>query len=202
VDFLAEEIPNALRESLDGLGRVTEIVRAMKDYAHPGTERGETDLNRALRMTGEVCRNEWKHVAVLELDLDPAAGLVSCYEGEVKQVVLNMLVNAAQAITEFRRTHPDAPFGRILVSSRRTAQEFLITVSDNGIGMDEHVRRHAFDPFFTTKEVGRGTGQGLALAHTTVVTKHHGRLEVDSTPGQGSTFTIALPLRRGRPAGP
>jgi signal transduction histidine kinase len=138
---------------------------------------------------------------MLELDLDPAAGLVSCYEGEVKQVILNLLVNAAQAITESRRRHPGAGFGRIEVSSRRTAEEFLITVGDDGIGMDEHVRRHAFDPFFTTKEVGRGTGQGLALAHTIVVTKHHGRLEVDSTPGQGATFTIALPLRESGPAG-
>jgi signal transduction histidine kinase len=194
--FLAAEMPGALTESMEGLARVTEIVRAMKDYAHPGTVRADIDVNRAVRSTVHVCRNEWKYVATLELDLDPDAGLVPGYEGDLKQVVLNMIVNAAQAIGGPAGTGRGGagPRGTIRVSTRRTATEMLVAVADDGPGMDERVRGRVFDPFFTTKEVGHGTGQGLTLAHAVVVTKHHGRIDLETAPGRGTTFTIRLPL--------
>jgi len=192
LEFLSTEMPGALAESLEGLARVAEIVRAMKDYAHPGTGRTDLDVNRAISSTVHVCRNEWKYVADVDLDLDPAAGLVPCYEGELKQVVLNMVVNAAQALGE--RPGTDLPRGTIRIRTRRTGDEMLITIADDGPGMDERVRHRAFDPFFTTKPVGRGTGQGLTLAHAVVVTKHHGRIDLETAPGRGATFTIHLPL--------
>jgi two-component system, NtrC family, sensor kinase len=196
LDFLGEEIPGALTGSIEGLSRVAEIVRAMKDYAHPGTGRADIDINRAISSTVQVCRNEWKYVAHVELDLDPDAGLVPAYEGDLKQVVLNMIVNAAQAIAE--ATPPDGrpggTLGTIRIGTRRTDTEMIVSIADDGPGMDETVRGRVFDPFFTTKAVGRGTGQGLTLAHAVVVAKHHGRIELETAPGCGAAFTIHLPL--------
>ena len=194
VQFLAEEIPSALAQSQEGLTRVTQIVRAMKDFSHPGQGRTETDLNRAVESTVQVSRNEWRYVAELELNLSPDVGMVPCYEGELKQVLLNIVVNAAQAIGEDRaRTGSSRP-GRITVTTRRGPDAVQIVITDDGPGMPEQVRRRIFDPFFTTKPVGQGTGQGLSMAYAIVVQKHGGKLEVDSAPGAGATFTITLPL--------
>jgi len=194
LDFLSGEIPGALSESKEGLGRVTEIVRAMKEYAHPGATRREIDVNRAVESTVQVCRNEWKYVAKVELDLDPGVGLVPCFEGELKQVILNMVVNAAQAIGEDQQRRSERNLGTIGISTRRTTDELLIMIRDDGPGMDEKVRQRVFDPFFTTKEVGKGSGQGLSLAHAVIVTKHHGRIDLETAPGQGACFTLHLPL--------
>jgi two-component system, NtrC family, sensor kinase len=192
--YVAEEVPSALAQSLEGLDRVAQIVRAMKDFSHPGQGRSEADLNRLITSTVQVSRNEWKYVATIDLDLDPAVGAVPCFEGDLKQVVLNIVVNAAHAIDEQRRRESTDRLGRIAVSSRRTDDEAVISISDNGTGMDERTRQRVFDPFFTTKEVGRGTGQGLTLA-LAAMKKHGGRIEVTSVPGEGSTFRIALPLK-------
>ncbi|MDQ1288595.1 MAG: hypothetical protein QG622_2161 [Actinomycetota bacterium] len=194
LDFLSEEIPGSLAESQEGLSRVTQIVRAMKDYAHPGTGRQETDVNRAVESTVHVCRNEWKYVADVRLDLDPDAGLAPCFEGELKQVILNMIVNAAQALAEDPRREAEKRKGTITISTRRTEDEFLIVIEDDGPGMDAKVRQRAFDPFYTTKEVGKGSGQGLSLAHSVIVTKHQGRIDLETAPGQGARFTLRLPL--------
>lgn len=195
LDFLSDEIPSALTQSLEGLERVAEIVRAMKDFSHPGSDRVETDLNRAIGTTVQVCRNEWKYVADLELDLDPTIGGVPCYEGELKQVLLNMIVNAAQAIAG-DPARDLAAKGTIRVATRRPADENVvqIEITDDGPGMEESVQRRIFDPFFTTKGVGLGTGQGLNLAYSSIVLKHGGRIDVRSAPGAGATFVITLPL--------
>ena len=192
--FLANEVPGALTQSLEGLDRVAEIVRAMKDYSHPGGERLPTDLNRLVDSTVQVSHSAWKYAAELRQDLDPCLGEVPCYAGEIKQSLLNLLVNASHAIEERRRVDGTDALGTITVKTARVGQEAVITVTDDGIGMDDQVRRRIFDPFFTTKPVGKGTGQGLALAHAAIVTKHHGRIEVTSTPMCGSTFTIVLPI--------
>ncbi len=194
LEFLAEDIPSALTESQEGLTSLTRIVRAMKDYSHPGSELADTDINKALETTVHLTRNEWKYVARIQLDLDPEAGLVPCYAGELKQVILNLLVNAAQALAEQRSEGGDLELGLIKLATRREADCMVITVADDGPGMPESVRRRVFEPFFTTKGVGKGTGQGLSLARAVVVDKHGGRLEVESAPGQGARFTIRLPL--------
>jgi signal transduction histidine kinase len=192
--FVAEEVPNALAQSLEGLERVAQIVRAMKEFSHPGQGRAPADLNRLVTSTAQVSRNEWKYVAELELDLDPAVGLVPCFEGDLKQVVLNIVVNAAHAIEERRdRQHLDR-LGRIVLATRRVGEEVRITITDDGIGMDETTMLRVFDPFYTTKEVGKGTGQGLTLARSSM-SKHGGRIEVTSRLGEGSTFAIVLPLK-------
>ncbi|HST85312.1 MAG TPA: ATP-binding protein [Kineosporiaceae bacterium] len=194
--FLEEELPGALAESLAGLHRVAEIVRAMKEFSHPGDGRRQTDLNAVIDSTIKVSRGEWKDVAEVDLELDPDLGTISCYEGELKQVLLNLVVNAAQAIAE-GRAGCSGPLGRIRISTSRSGDQVQITVADDGPGMTEDVRQRVFDPFFTTKDVGKGTGQGLALAHTTIVRKHGGTIDVRSTPGQGTTFVITLPVEPG-----
>jgi len=193
LDFLASEIPDALEQTLEGVARVAEIVRAMKEFSHPGQGRVDTDINRAVESTVQVCRNEWKYVAEMRLDLDPALGLVPCYEGELKQVILNLVVNAAHAITERREQTDDPALGRIEITTRRDGELIRISITDTGTGMDETTKQRIFDPFFTTKDVGKGTGQGLAMAHSCIVGRHGGSIDVVTRPGCGTTFHVELP---------
>ncbi|WP_157017947.1 sensor histidine kinase [Cryptosporangium arvum] len=186
-EYLRVEVPAALEQTLEGVERVAGIVRAMNEFAHPGEGLTQADLNRAVESTVAVCRNEWKYVARLGLELDPSVGLVACYEGELKQVVLNLVVNAAHAVAATGST------GVITVATRGRPDAVEISVSDSGVGMDEETRLRVFDPFFTTKGVGRGTGQGLAMAWRCVVGTHGGSIEVVSAPGEGSTFRVVLP---------
>ncbi|GLY92945.1 ATP-binding protein [Actinoplanes sp. NBRC 103695] len=193
-DFMLGEVPKALGESLEGLERVAQIVRAMKDFSHPGQGRSDVDLNRAVESTAQVARNEWKYHAELSLDLAGDVGLVPCYEGEFKQVVLNLIVNAAHAI-EAAGPRPDGTLGHIGIRTARVGDVIEVAVSDDGTGMDETTQHRIFDPFFTTKEVGKGTGQGLSMAYSSIVQKHGGAIRVDSSLGAGTTFTITLPVR-------
>ncbi|MDT4987113.1 MAG: two-component system, NtrC family, sensor kinase, partial [Micromonosporaceae bacterium] len=179
VAFLVDEIPAALTESLEGLERVAQIVRAMKDFSHPGQGRRDTDVNRAVESTAQVARNEWKYHAELTLRLGVDVGLVPCYEGELKQVVLNLIVNAAHAI-EAAGPRPNGGLGHIDIRTSRTDTHVEIAVADDGTGMDDATRQRIFDPFFTTKEVGKGTGQGLSMAYTSIVQKHGGAIRVES----------------------
>jgi two-component system NtrC family sensor kinase len=193
VDFLIEEVPGALTESLEGLDRVAQIVRAMKDFSHPGEGRRDTDINRAVESTIQVARNEWKYYAELDMDLGADVALIPCYEGEFKQVILNLIVNAAHAIEAKGSQSPGR--GHIRVTTTRFADRVEVSIADDGIGMDKAVKDRIFDPFFTTKEVGKGTGQGLSMAYASIVQKHGGSIRVESAPGAGTTFVIVLPTR-------
>jgi signal transduction histidine kinase len=193
LDYLREETPRAIEQSLEGIERVAGIVRSMRDFAHPGDERTAVDLNRAIESTLTVARNEWKYVADAVLDLAPDLPLVPCNPGEINQVLLNILVNGAHAIAE-KRGGDAGEKGTITIRSGASNGAVEIQISDTGAGIPEEVRDRIFDPFFTTKGVGRGTGQGLNIAHTVVVQKHGGALTFDSVVGEGTTFTIRLPL--------
>jgi PAS domain S-box-containing protein len=190
-DFLLTNIPDATRQSLEGAAQVARIVLAMKEFSHPGDrEKTEEDLNRAILNTVAVSRNEWKHSAQLETNLAPDLPRVQCLAGEMNQVLLNLIVNAAHAIAEADR----GGAGKITVTTLLSGQSVEIIVEDNGIGMTEQVRQQIFDPFFTTKRVGKGTGQGLAICRDVVVSKHGGKLSVESILGEGSRFTVTLPI--------
>ena len=199
-DYLLENIPEATRQSLEGAGQVARIVLAMKEFSHPGERaKAEVDLNRSVENTVAVSRNEWKQWATLETKLDQALPRVNCLAGEINQVLLNLVVNAAHAIEEAKRGGQ----GKILVSTRRFDEEHVeITVEDNGVGMTEAVMEQIFDPFFTTKRIGKGTGQGLSICRDVIVAKHGGRISVDSTPGAGSRFSVILPIGDGEDQGP
>jgi len=193
LDYLNQEIPSAIDQSLEGVARVAKIVRAMKEFSHPGgDEKTRLDLNRAIETTITVARNEWKYVAEVETDFDDAISGVACFPGDLNQVVLNIIVNAAHAIAGVVGDGADGK-GTIRVTTRRSGQWVEIRISDSGTGIPHDVQPRIFDPFFTTKEVGKGTGQGLALAYSIVTEKHGGTLTFETEAGKGTTFVIRLP---------
>jgi PAS domain S-box-containing protein len=194
IPYLRAEAPKAISQTLEGVERIARIVAAMKEFSHPGQERTPTDINRAIANTITVATNEWKYVADIATQFDPTLPPVPVIAGEFNQVILNIVVNAAHAIGDARAADGSRK-GSIRVATRHSAQWAEIDISDDGCGMPPHVQAKIFDPFFTTKPVGKGTGQGLAIAHNVIVKKHGGTISVSSEAGRGSTFTIRLPLR-------
>ncbi|MEJ0084213.1 MAG: ATP-binding protein [Pseudomonadota bacterium] len=192
LDYILENAPVALDRARDGLGRVAAIVRSMKEFAHPDRkEMAQVDINQAISSTLVIATNEYKYVAELETgfgELPP----VNCYAGEINQVVLNLIVNASHAIADVVKG--TAAKGKIRVTTRVLGEQVEIAISDTGNGIPVEVRPRIFDPFFTTKEVGKGTGQGLAIARSVVVDKHAGTLHFETETGQGTTFFIRLPI--------
>jgi two-component system, NtrC family, sensor kinase len=194
VDFLFQEIPAAVKQSLEGVERVTKIVRAMKEFSHPGSrEKSPADLNRAIESTVAVARNEWKYVAEVKLELDPQLPPVACFLGEFNQCVLNLVVNAAHAIGDVTKGKPGAK-GTITIRTRREGDFAEVRVTDTGTGIPEAIRPRIFESFFTTKGVGRGTGQGLAIVYGSIVKRHGGTVSFETEVGQGTTFILRLPL--------
>lgn len=194
LDYLITEIPGAFQHTLEGIERISRIVRAMKDFAHPGREeKVSADLNQIIDTTVTVARNEWKYVADMVTDFDRSLPSVSCHPAEIGQVILNMVINAAHAIEDVVK-QGQASKGVITIATRRRDGWAEIQISDTGSGIPEGIRHRIFDPFFTTKEIGRGTGQGLAICYPVIVEKHGGRISFDSVVGRGTRFTIDLPL--------
>jgi two-component system NtrC family sensor kinase len=195
LDFIRTEVPKAFERTFDGVERVTNIVKAMKEFAHPDEkEHSPADLNHALQTTLLVASNEYKYLAKIVTDFAELPP-VTCNIGELNQVFLNLIVNAAHAIQDAGK---DVTAGRIHVSTTLDADTVLIRIGDNGCGVPAEHLTKLYDPFFTTKEVGRGTGQGLAITHSILVDKHGGDISVQSTVGQGTEFTLRLPIA-GRP---
>jgi len=193
VDYLLGEIPKAIEQTLEGVSRVAALVGAMKQFSHPGTgEKVPLDLNRAIESTITVARNEWKYVADMKVELDPALPLVSCLPGEFNQVILNLIVNAAHAIEDVAASGGREK-GLITIRTRSLPGGVEVQIADTGAGIPEKVRGRIFDPFFTTKEIGKGTGQGLAIARSVVVDKHQGTIDFETQDGYGTTFIIRLP---------
>ncbi len=194
VGFLSREMPSAAEQALEGVERISNIVRAMRQFAHPGAEeKVATDVNRAIENTVMVSRNEWKYVADMETDLDPDLPFVQLLPGEFNQVILNMIVNAAHSIANVVGDGSGGK-GKITIKTRRNGELAEIRVSDTGTGIPEKLRDRVFDPFFTTKEVGKGTGQGLAIAHVVIVDKHNGTIALESEEGKGASFIVRLPI--------
>jgi signal transduction histidine kinase len=195
-DFLVERLPGSVESALEGVRRVAHIVGAMKEFSHPGkSAKSACDLNRELETTITISANVWKYVADMERRFEPALPLVSCHPGEINQVVLNLIVNAAHAIGDVVGDG-SAGKGTITVSTAAHDGHAEIRVSDTGTGIPEHIRHRIFDPFFTTKDVGRGTGQGLAIARSAIIERHGGTLDFETELGKGSTFIIRLPLEQ------
>lgn len=194
IEYLLEEIPVAIEQTMDGIQRVRNLVLAMKEFSHPGTKQKKlSDLNKGIEATITISRNEWKYVAELNADLDHNLPLINCVMDEINQVFLNIFVNAAQAISEVIEKGV-IKRGTINVSSRLKDEYAEIIIADNGGGIPNALISMIYDPFFTTKPVGKGTGQGLAIAHDIIVTKHQGSIDVYSEEGQGTTFIIRLPV--------
>ena len=189
--YLALQLPRAVERSLEGLKRVAEIVSSMRELAHPDRpEMSEVDLNHLIRNALVMARAEYKYVAEVQTDLAPLPP-VRCHAGELNQVLLNLLVNASHAIAD--RVGASGIRGVISVSTRLEGDAVVISVGDTGGGIPENIRHRIYEPFFTTKEVGRGTGQGLAISHNIIVKRHGGAIDCDSELGKGTVFHLRLP---------
>jgi PAS domain S-box-containing protein len=194
--YILNEFPLAIQQSAEGMERISHIVRALGEFSYPGSDKPTlTDVNRLLESTIEVCRNEWKNVAELHTDLNPTLPVIECFPAELNQVFLNIIINAVHAIQDVLERDSRENKGLIHITSRSAAGGVEVRITDTGTGIPEKVRSRVFDPFFTTREVGRGTGQGLSIAHNMVVNKHHGSIHFETEMGKGTTFIIFLPVR-------
>lgn len=194
--FLIEQVPKALEQTLEGVSRISTIVQSMKAFSHPGSgEKILTDINRALENTVAVSRNEWKYDSDLIMNLDPGIPHVPCFESELNQVILNLIVNAADAIKDSRKRKLLDSKGTITISTGLDNDYVFIKIEDNGGGIPEEIRGRIFDPFFTTKEIGKGTGQGLNISHAIIVEKHRGLIYFETETGKGTSFIVKLPLQ-------
>jgi signal transduction histidine kinase len=194
LETLEVELRSSIEQTLEGLDRITGIVGALNEFLHPGAdEKVSVDLNHVIENAIAVCRNEWRYVADMGLDLCEDLPAVPCYVSEFSQVMVNLVRNAAQAVAD-ALDGDSVSRGRITVSTKHDDEWAEVRVSDTGIGIAPDVQQRVFDSFFTTKPVGRGTGQGLAIARSVVVEKHGGEIAVESDVGKGAAFIIRLPL--------
>jgi two-component system NtrC family sensor kinase len=196
LEYLRERVPAAFGRTIEGISRVRSIVQAMKRFSHPSSsEAAPADLGDAIETTLAVCRNEYKYVAEVALELGRLPP-VMCNIGELNQVFLNLIINAAQAIEE--KVGATGERGHIRISTRVEQAEAVVEIADDGPGIPIRLQDRIYEPFFTTKEVGTGSGQGLALART-IIERHGGSIECASRPPHGTTFTLRLPLAGGPP---
>jgi two-component system NtrC family sensor kinase len=192
LSYLEEHLPGALDRMRDGIDRVARIVGAMKELAHPGPrEMAPTDLNHALENALQVTANAYKYVADVDKQLGDLPA-VTCLAAEMNQVFLNLIVNAAHAMEELGKD--GRPRGTLRIATSVDGDHAVIAIGDTGHGIPDSIRDRVFDAFFTTKEIGRGSGQGLAISRSIVVDRHGGILTFDSAVGVGTTFTIRLPI--------
>lgn len=193
-DYLVEEIPQSLDEAFEGINRVATIISALRRFSHPGEgEKVLTDLNQALESALIVCRHEWKYVAELVTDYAQNLPEVPCFPDQLNQVFFNLIINAAHAIEASQKNAPDKR-ATITVGTRLCGDMVEISIADTGCGIPKELNSRIFEPFFTTKAVGKGTGQGLAIAHDIIVQKHGGKIAFTSEPGKGTTFFLHLPF--------
>jgi len=196
LDYLINEIPKSVAQMQDGIAKVNKIISAMKNFSHPShNEKQFFDINKGIEITVTLSKNVWKYSSELKLDLSPDLPNVLCSVDEINQVILNLIINSSHAIEE-KQKHDSNFQGIISISTEVIKKYCKITVSDNGIGIPIENINRIFDPFFTTKEVGKGTGQGLAITHDIIVNKHNGKIFVKSEVGVGTSFEVLLPLNQ------
>jgi PAS domain S-box-containing protein len=193
LEYLEEETPTAFAQTVHGVERVTELVQGLKGFAHSGTEdhKSGADINDIVKNALMVCKNTYKYIAELKTSFEELPS-VKVFPGDIGQVIVNLIVNAAHAIEENKEEK--TAMGCITVSTTSDEESITIAIQDTGGGIPEGIRDRIFDPFFTTKEVGKGSGQGLAISHTIIHEKHGGEMSFKSEPGVGTIFTIRLPL--------
>ncbi len=195
LEYLMEELPLAIEHNMAGIERVTKIVRAMKEFSHPGSqEMSLTDINKTLENIITISKNEWKYVAQVKTDFAGDLPKVPCLPGEINQVFLNLIINAAHAIGDKVYSEGETK-GSITITTVKGKNHISVSVADTGNGIEKKIQGRIFDPFFTTKEIGKGTGQGLAICHSIVTDKHGGKINYETAEGKGTTFNVQLPLK-------
>ncbi len=197
LDFHLNELPLSVQDAIEGTVQIAEIVKAMKEYSHPGNDKDveQVDINKVIKNALTLSRNEWKHFVEIELNLEEGMPLVEGFARELAQAFLNLIVNSSHAISDKLKSG-DEEFGSISIQSSSNEFEITILFCDSGIGIPEELQRKIFEPFFTTKEVGKGTGQGLTQVFNAVVHQHNGSIDLFSTPSKGTQFVIKIPISR------
>ncbi|MBN1818334.1 MAG: PAS domain-containing protein [Sedimentisphaerales bacterium] len=199
LDFLSQEIPSAIEQTMEGVKRVTSIVSAMRDFSHIDERRmAPADINKALNSTLIVVHNALKYVAHIETDFDKNLPLVLCCIDDLNQVFVNLLINASHAIGD-KINRSAGEMGTIAVGTCKEGENVIIRISDTGTGIPEEVQKRMYEPFFTTKGGDKGTGQGLLFVRTIVCDKHKGKLDCQTEVGKGTTFIITLPIQGKEP---
>lgn len=194
VEYFQTEVPIAIEQSIDGVQRIAKIVAAMRDFSHAGPkEKVAADLHKLINSSLTISRNAWKYIAEIEKDFDDTIPPIVCLASDLGQVFVNIIINAAHALEE-KFDQSDSLQGKIIIKTINKGSNIEIVFSDNGSGMSKKVQKRIFDPFFTTKDVGKGTGQGLAIAYDIIVDKHNGSINVESEKNIGTTLTIILPI--------
>jgi signal transduction histidine kinase len=194
-DWLRQEVPKAISQSLEGIRRMSKILGAMRRFSHTGGgEREQVDLNEALDATLTIAQNQIKHIADVQTDYQPNLPRLECYADEMNQVFLNLIVNATHAIREASKKQARER-GKLAIRTRQIDNDVQIEIQDNGTGIPLPVCARVFDPFFTTKQSGEGTGQGLTICHDIVVEKHHGKIWFDTELDRGTTFCVRIPIQ-------
>ena len=196
MDFIVSEIPHAIEQTIDGINRVSTMIKAMRDFSHIDERRmAPADLNKALNTAIVILRNEIKYTADVKMELDGDLPLAMCCIDEINQVFLILLTNAAQSISEFTAGQ-NGKRGVITITTKFVDGNAVISISDTGGGIAPEIRDRIFEAFFTTKPAGMGTGQGLSIARSIIVDRHAGSLEFETEDGTGTTFTVSLPVER------
>jgi PAS domain S-box-containing protein len=194
IEFLCNEVPESIDQAVEGVDRITTIVRAMKGFSHPGTEnKVAMNINELVESTLIVSKNVWKYIADVKTEYSQDLPYVLCLPAQFNQVILNIIVNATHAIEEKFISETEKK-GLIIIKTYMHNNSIFITISDNGSGISEEIKNKVFNPFFTTKQVGKGTGQGLSIAHDSIVNKHSGTIDFNSVTGEGTTFIISIPV--------
>jgi signal transduction histidine kinase len=196
-DFIVKDIDKLIMGNIEGLARITDIVNNLKKFARneQALEFTENNINDGIRSVLVIAKNEIKCYADVTTDLGDI-GTIPCNINEIEQVILNMVINAAQAIRERKREKK----GTITITTKKEEAWVYCSIQDDGPGIPGDIRRKIFDPFFTTKEVGIGTGLGLSISHDIIIGKHRGEILLESEEGKGTTFTIKLPRKQEAPA--
>ncbi len=192
VEYLVKEVPKALEESLHGVQKVSTLVRAMRDFSRPsGENKVAADINRVVETAITVATSHWRYVAEMETQLGADIPTALCFPSEIHQVLFNLIVNAGDAIADAGKSGGN--LGKIRITTSADNGFVEIRVSDTGCGIREEYRSRIFESFFTTKDVGRGTGQGLAIAYSIIVQRHNGDISFETEPGRGTTFLVRIP---------
>jgi len=193
ISYLMKETPSAIKQALEGIKKVTEIVQSMKMFSHPGKkEKTIENINTLLKSTTIISKNQWKYVADVNFDLDKNLPEIACYPAELNQVFLNIIINSTQAIKD--KFSKNDKQGLIKITTKKQQNSIVIIIRDNGIGIPKKIQKKVFDPFFTTKPIGVGTGQGLSISRNIIIKQHKGKITIFSKENKGTSVKIKLPI--------
>lgn len=193
-DFIMQELPNSIDESLSGIEGIIRIVKSIKKFSHTGdTQRVLANINTLIQTVVDISKNEWKYDSEVQMDLDENLPQTLCNPDILNQAFLNIVVNSAHANSD--RKQPDGKKSVIRITTASDKDTIIISIQDQGVGIPDEIKDNIFTPFYTTKGMEKGTGQGLPIAYRALCEDHKGTLDFTSERGKGTTFTATIPIK-------